>query len=60
MLTRTERIKNNNPEHHRKLFAESKETIDEMLEKLGVIKVKSYPCTPEHKPQPKPQSPLKK
>lgn len=49
MLTRTERIKNNSPEHHARLFAESKETLEELLTRLGVKKVKSYPCTPELK-----------
>lgn len=46
MLNRTERIKNNSPEHHARLFAESKETLDEMLERLGVKKCESRPMTP--------------
>ena len=57
MLKRTTRIKSDNPEHHARLFSESKETLEELLVKLGVTVVKSYPGTPEHKPQPQPQQP---
>ena len=55
MLQRTERIKNNSPEHHAKLFSESKKTLEEILVKVGVTKVKSYPVTPEHKPKEQPK-----
>ena len=37
------------------MLNDKKETLAQILEKLGVVKVKSYPCTPEHKPQDKPQ-----
>lgn len=50
MLKRTERVKNPNPEHHKKLFAKSKETLEKILVEVGAIKVKSYQVTPEHKP----------
>ena len=51
MLKRTERIKSSSPEHHGRLFAATTESIDEMLEKLGVKKVKSHPATPELNPR---------
>ncbi|CAB4127798.1 hypothetical protein UFOVP98_41 [uncultured Caudovirales phage] len=47
MLKRTERIKNNSPQHHRPLFSGSKETLEQLLIRLGVQKVTSRPCTPE-------------
>lgn len=49
MLKRTERFKTSNPEHHARLFAESKETLEELLVRVGAKKVKSYPATPETK-----------
>lgn len=55
MLRKTERTKNNSPKHHAYLFAESKQTIEELLVKVGAIKVKSYPATPEHKPKEEPK-----
>ena len=39
MLQRTEKIKN-------KSTVYNNETLAELLAKLGVVKVKSYPCTP--------------
>ena len=51
MLQRTQKMKTDCPEHHKRLFAESKETLEELLERLGVKHVKSSHVTPEHKPQ---------
>ena len=39
MLTKTERISN-------KSVTQTTETLEELLARFGVMKVKSYPCTP--------------
>ena len=50
MLQRTNKISN-------KSDSTNKETLAELLARLGVTKVKSYPCTPEVKSQKQPQQP---
>lgn len=61
MLERRERVKSGDPTHHARLFAESKETLEQLLVRVGAIKVKSYLCTPETKPsQPTEQIPAMK
>ena len=50
MLSRTHKMQNTNPAHYTALFAESKETLEELLVRIGAKKVISYPCTPELKP----------
>jgi hypothetical protein len=46
MLQRTERIRDTSPEHYAALFAESTETLEQMLEDLGVELVESQEVTP--------------
>ena len=50
MLKRTEKIKIENGDHYGKLFSQSKETLEELLIRLGVKKCISRPCTPENEP----------